>query len=118
MMPVLTADGRGIMIDFRQIVYIERRDRELIYHTKTDEYRAITSIEKMREALEPLDFRRLDKANVVNMLSIRKFDVSKSTVTFDHNGKEAYVSRDHREDVFQYAQDNRTKITILYHRKK
>jgi DNA-binding LytR/AlgR family response regulator len=120
MMPVMTRDGKGIMLDFRQIVFIERRARELIYHTRTDEYRAITSIEKMTEALEPMGFSRLDQSNVVNLSSIKKYDLSRNVVVFDHvqdsKSKEVYVSRENRSSLSQYVHDHRSEISVIYHR--
>lgn len=120
MIPVLTKDGKGIMLDFRQVVLVERRERDLFFHTKTDEYRAITSIEKLTEALETLGFARMEQSSIVRMESIKRYDRARNVVYFDRfpdkNSKEVYVSRENRPMLMEYVQDNRSEIVVIYHK--
>lgn len=121
MMPVMTADGRGVMLDFRQVIFVERRGRNLIYHTRTDEYRAITSIELMAEALEPMGFTSLEtKSNVVNMSAIKKYDRSYNIAYFDSEltkqSKRVHVSRENQPFVNEYIREHTSEISVIYHR--
>lgn len=119
MIPVMDRDGRGILLDFRQVVFVERRDRHLILNTRTDEYRFISSIDVMTEALEPIGFSSLTTgSNVVRMDAIKKYDATKKIVYFDQiltrASKPVYVSRENLPMLNQYVREN--EISIIYHR--
>lgn len=121
MFPMMTVDGKGIVLDFRQVVFIERQKRELIYHTRTDEYRSITSIDIMTQALEPLGFRSLvTNSNVVDMSEIKKYDVTNKIAYFDRiiteRSKNVYVSRENIPFMNEYLREHSHDISVIYHK--
>lgn len=121
MMPVMDAEGKGIVLDFRQVVYVEREKRNLIYHTRTDEYRPITSIDIMSQALEPLGFRSLEiGSNVVDMSAIKKYDQTFRQVYFDYDlnelSKRVHVSRGNIPFINEYIREHAREISVIYHK--
>lgn len=119
MWPVQMKDGKGIILDYRQVIAIERQEKVIVFHTRTEEFGRITSIRVMADALHPLGFSRLDEAHVVNMSSIKMYDPSQRIVFFDTEitpySKRVYVSRDNVPLVRQYVREH-PEVQIYYHR--
>lgn len=104
----VTHDGRRgsevLIIDASEVVKIDRiRDREVIIHTKDQQYYLDFSFDNLEEWLFEDGFRLLDSANIVNMNHVQEYDEKKGLVylTSDHRkkAKTASAARLHKEHV-------------------
>lgn len=103
----VTRDGRRgsevIVIDANEVLKIDRiRDREVIIHTKDEQYYLDFSFDNLEEWLFEDGFRQLDSANIVNMNHVDHYDPKKGLVyltTSRDKNKTASVARIHREHI-------------------
>ncbi|WP_284641000.1 putative bifunctional diguanylate cyclase/phosphodiesterase [Paenibacillus silviterrae] len=109
----VTRDGkRGsevLVIDSNDVVKIDRiRDREVIIHTKDEQYYLDTSFDNLEEWLFEDGFRQLDSTNIVNMNHVVDYDSRKGLVYLgsddrrhSKNASAARIHKDHIENVMQ-----------------
>lgn len=120
MWPVMTREGNGILLDNREVVSIERSNRDIVYHTRTNEYLHITAIDLLSEAIQPLGFEILFGGKVVNLHNVKWFDMTNNIVYFDEkitgNSKWVKVSRDYLPIIRKYVQEHRSEVNTFYFR--
>ncbi|MDP5274377.1 LytTR family transcriptional regulator DNA-binding domain-containing protein [Chengkuizengella axinellae] len=63
-----------IEVDIREIRYVTREGKKLIFHLITGEYYGIFTLETAQKWLEKYGFRRLDNSNLVNIETIEHID--------------------------------------------
>lgn len=85
----LNANGSGVHIPFREIIYIESRDHAATVHTVTDTVNAYVPLRQIMQQL-PADFYQCHKSYVVNLRQIRRFEYPDILMK---NGEKASVSR-------------------------
>ncbi|CAG7625772.1 hypothetical protein PAESOLCIP111_02761 [Paenibacillus solanacearum] len=104
----VTRDGkRGselLVIDAGDVVKINRiREREVIIHTKDEQFYLDFSFDSLEEWLFEDGFRLLDNTNIVNMNHVQSYDSKKGTVylTSDYrpHAKTASAARIHKEHI-------------------
>ncbi|WP_141333813.1 EAL domain-containing protein [Paenibacillus sp. tmac-D7] len=104
----VTRDGkRGsevFVVDAGDVIKIDRvRDREIIIHTKDEQYYLDFSFDNLEEWLFEDGFRQLDSANIVNMNHVHAYDYKRGQVYFSsdqsRNAKTASAARIHKEHV-------------------
>ncbi|WP_372813372.1 EAL domain-containing protein [Paenibacillus sp.] len=104
----VTRDGkRGsevFVVDACDVIKIDRvRDREIIIHTKDEQYYLDFSFDNLEEWLFEDGFRQLDSANIVNMNHVHAYDYKRGQVYFSSdqskNAKTASAARIHKEHV-------------------
>ncbi len=67
-------NGVKIRLKFHDIYYIEKEDKNLVYHTKLGEFHERGSIAKKSEELQQYDFVRINSGLLVNYEYIFKID--------------------------------------------
>lgn len=109
----VTRDGkRGsevLVIDSNDVMKIDRiRDREVIIHTKDEQYYLDFSFDNLEEWLFEDGFRQLDNANIVNMNHVQDYDSRKGLVYLGTDDRRtsktasaARIHKDHIENVIQ-----------------
>ncbi|WP_282936779.1 EAL domain-containing protein [Paenibacillus sp. RC67] len=104
----VTRDGkRGseiIILDSSSVVKIDKiRDREIIVHTKDQQYYLDFSFDNLEEWLFEDGFRLLDSANIVNMYHVGDYDTKKGIVYLGEqdrkHSKTASAARIHKEHI-------------------
>jgi DNA-binding LytR/AlgR family response regulator len=118
MIAVLTMDGKPILIDYRQLIYIERDKRGFIFHTRTEKYRPVTALDQIAEALRPLGFELLHQSNAVNLTNIKVYNRSLEEIYFDKKitkqSKRALISRENKPKLNNYLREH-PEINVTYH---
>ncbi|ULL14574.1 EAL domain-containing protein [Paenibacillus sp. H1-7] len=112
----VTRDGkRGsevLIIDVSHVVKIDKlREREIVIHTKDQQYYLDVSFDNMEEWLFEDGFRLLDNANLVNMNHIADYDQKKGIVFLGEKDRKhaitasaAHIHKDHIQNVMQLIQ--------------
>lgn len=67
-------NGINVRLKYHDIYYIEKNDKNLVYHTRMGEFSERGSIAKKSEALEPYDFIRIHSGIIVNYEYIFRVD--------------------------------------------
>lgn len=120
MWPVMTSEGNGILLDNREVISVERRNRDIVYHTRKSEYLHITAIDLLSEAIQPLGFEILFGGKLVNMQNIKWFDMTNNIVYFDEkiteDSKRVKVSRDYLPIIRKYVREHRSDVNTFYFR--
>ncbi|TVY06697.1 putative bifunctional diguanylate cyclase/phosphodiesterase [Paenibacillus cremeus] len=116
----VTRDGkRGsevLVIDASEVVKIDLiRDREVIIHTKTEQYYLDFSFDNLEEWLFEDGFRLLDSANIVNINHVQEYDHKKGLVYLTAQQqkpvKTASAARIHKEHLENAVQLIKTADT-------
>ena len=91
----ISANGQKINIDKNDIIFLESKERKVIYHTKIEEFQAYL---KLDNAMNKIDnsFLRCHKSYAVNLKYISDFSKCKISLT---NGNYIPVSRSYYEKV-------------------
>lgn len=120
MWPVMTREGKGILLDFRQVVSLERSGRDIVYHTRKEEYLHITAIDMLSEAVQPLGFEILFGGKSVCLPNVKWYDMTNHFVYFDEkinaDSKRVKVSRDFLPVINQYLREHRSEINTFYYK--
>ncbi len=79
----VTRDGKrgseALVVDASDVIKIDRiRDREVIVHTKDEQYYLDFSFDNLEEWLFEDGFRQLDSTNIVNMNHVDRYDSKKA----------------------------------------
>lgn len=79
-----------VEVTLRDLVYIETCKRNLILHTRTNEYLCNCTMEQMEEELKKKGFFRCHKSYIVNLDCIKKIEKGR---LYLYNGEEIIISR-------------------------
>ncbi|MBP1154702.1 MULTISPECIES: EAL domain-containing protein [unclassified Paenibacillus] len=115
----VTRDGKSgsevFVVDASDVIKIDRiRDREVIVHTKDDQYYLDFSFDNLEEWLFEDGFRLLDSANIVNMNYVDQYDSKKGLVFLSSSreiNKTASAARIHKEHIENAMQLIKTSDT-------
>ena len=82
-----------VPIKYRDIFYIEKIDKQLIYHTQKEEFKERKNMKDAYMEFEPYDFLRIHSSYLVNMRYITKIDsdsvyLQKIALPFARNRKQ------------------------------
>lgn len=105
----ISANGQKINIDKNDIIFLESKERKVIYHTKLEKYEEYI---KLDNAMNKLDnsFLRCHKSYAVNLKYVSDF--SKSNILLINN-KSIPVSRSHYDNVKKLIYEyNASKIGL------
>lgn len=98
----------SLLLDWRDILYIEVDDKEIIVYYEQDSIRQGGSLEEMEVWLKQKPFFRTHRKYLVNLERIREF--SQDRLTLD-NGKTLPISRrraaEFKRKLYQYLEKNR-----------
>ena len=88
--------GNNVAIAVNEIIYIEKRQHNIIYKCIKNEYEERENIAEKAEELEPLGFVRIHEGFVVNIEHIRRLRTTKVLVS---NNEELILSRKYKEST-------------------
>lgn len=117
----VTRDGKSgsevIIIDAADILKLEKiRNREVIVHTKTEQYYLDFTFDNLEEWLFEDGFRLLDNSSIVNVNHIKQYDMKKGSVILStKQASAANIHREHIENIIQLlntAQENATEEEV------
>lgn len=108
-------DSEVLVVDACDVIKIDRiRDREVIIHTKDEQYYLDFSFDNLEEWLFEDGFRQLDSANIVNMNHVDRYD-SKKGLVFLTSNRESHITasaaRIHKEHIENAMQLIKTSDT-------
>lgn len=105
-------DGEGIILDPKEIYYLDYMERKLFAYTKNGVYRIMNTLSSCEEMLWNYGFIRVSKSNIVNIYKIRQLkpDLNmKVYATFD-NGERICINRNYKKSFTEYLQRMRRMI--------
>ncbi|MCQ2503996.1 MAG: LytTR family transcriptional regulator DNA-binding domain-containing protein [Saccharofermentans sp.] len=105
-------DGEGIILDPKEIYYLDYMERKLFAYTKNGVYRIMNTLSSCEEMLWNYGFIRVSKSNIVNIYKIRQLkpDLNmKVYATFD-NGERICINRNYKKNFTEYLQRMRRMI--------
>ncbi len=93
-----------LIIDARDVIKIDKiRDREIIIHTKSEQYYLDYSFDNLEEWLFEDGFRQLDTSNIVNMNHVEDYDTKRGLLYLGSDNKKlaktATAARIHKEHI-------------------
>jgi DNA-binding LytR/AlgR family response regulator len=74
-----------VMLDLKEVLYINIEKRNIVYHTLEQKYVHLSTLSDMADHLTENGFDLLDKTNLVNMNKIKKFDSKQGKIYFEEN---------------------------------
>lgn len=81
-------DTEIVLLDLKDVLYIETENRNLVYHTHEGVYyHLLPSLNNMSKYIEPAGFMRLDRNNMVNLNQVKNYDGILGKVYFDKDVK-------------------------------
>lgn len=105
-------DGEGIILDPKEIYYLDYMERKLFAYTKNGVYRIMNTLSSCEEMLWNYGFIRVSKSNIVNIYKIRQLkpDLNmKVYATFD-NGERICINRNYKKNFTEYLQRMRRMV--------
>lgn len=105
-------DGEDIILDPKDIYYLDFMERKLFAYTKDGIYRIMNSLTSCEEMLWNYGFVRVSKSNLINIYKIKKLkpDLNmKVFATFD-NGERICINRNYKKSFNEYLKRMRGMI--------
>ncbi len=105
-------DGEGIILDPKEIYYLDYMERKLFAYTKDGVYRIMNTLSSCEEMLWNYGFIRVSKSNILNIYKIRQLkpDINmKVYATFD-NGERICINRNYKKNFTEYLQRMRRMV--------
>ncbi len=92
-------NGLVVKLKYRDIYYVEKDDKNMVYHTKKGEFYQRGSIAKLAEDFLPYDFVRINSGILVNYEYIFKIEDDEVEL---HNHVKLPISRSRRPKLLEY----------------
>lgn len=88
---LLDAEHNFVKVKINEICYICAELKEIAYYTESSErYTQPMNLSHIENLLQPLDFERLHRNNIVNMEKIESIDEEEQEIVFNKNVKSGY----------------------------
>lgn len=99
-------DGEAVMIDPKEIYYLDHIDRKLFAYTRTGVFRLMTTLGACEEQLWNYGFVRVSKSNLVNIYKIRQLkpDLNMKVYASFDNGERICINRSYKKSFNEYLQ--------------
>lgn len=99
-------DGEAVMIDPKEVYYLDHIDRKLFAYTRTGCYRLMTTLSACEEQLWNYGFVRVSKSNLVNIYKIRQLkpDLNMKVYASFDNGERICINRSYKKTFNEYLQ--------------
>lgn len=99
-------DGEEIVLDPKDIYYLDHIDRKLFAYTRTGVYRLMTTLAACEEELWNYGFVRVSKSNLVNIYKIRQLkpDINMKVYASFDNGERICINRSYKKSFNEYLQ--------------
>ena len=99
-------DGEEIILDPKEIYYLDHIDRKLFAYTRTGVYRLMTTLSACEETLWNYGFVRVSKSNLVNIYKIKQLkpDLNMKVYASFDNGERICINRSYKKSFTEYLQ--------------
>ena len=99
-------DGEEIILDPKEIYYLDHIDRRLFAYTRTGVYRLMTTLAVCEEQLWNYGFVRVSKSNLVNIYKIKQLkpDLNMKVYASFDNGERICINRSYKKSFTEYLQ--------------
>ena len=99
-------DGEEIILDPKEIYYLDHIDRKLFAYTGTGVYRLMTTLAACEEQLWNYGFVRVSKSNLVNIYKIKQLkpDLNMKVYASFDNGERICINRSYKKSFTEYLQ--------------
>ena len=102
-------DGEAVLLDPKEIYYLDHIDRKLFAYTKNGVYRVMDTLASCEEMLWNYGFVRVSKSNLVNIYKIRQLkpDLNMKVFASFDNGERICINRSYKKSFTEYLQKMR-----------
>ncbi len=97
-------DGEEVMLDPKEIYYLDYIDRKLFAYTRTGVYRLMNTLSSCEQMLWNYGFVRVSKSNLVNIYKIKQLkpDVNMRVYASFDNGERICINRSYKKSFNDY----------------
>ncbi len=102
-------DGEAVLLDPKEIYYLDHIDRKLFAYTKSGVYRVMETLASCEEMLWNYGFVRVSKSNLINIYKIRQLkpDLNMKVFASFDNGERICINRSYKKSFTEYLQKMR-----------
>ena len=102
-------DGEEIILDPKEIYYLDHIDRKLFAYTADGVYRLMNTLATCEDMLWNYGFVRVSKSNLINIYKIRQLkpDVNMKVYASFDNGERICINRSYKKSFNDYLQKMR-----------
>ena len=99
-------DGEEILLDPKEVYYLDHIDRKLFAYTKDGVFRVMETLSSCEEMLWNYGFVRVSKSNLINIYRIRQLkpDLNMKVYASFDNGERICVNRSYKKSFNEYLQ--------------
>ena len=99
-------DGEEIILDAKEIYYLDHVDRKLFAYTKDGVFRIMNTLANCEEMLWNYGFVRVSKSNLINIYKIKQLkpDANMKVYTSFDNGDRICINRSYNKSFKEYLQ--------------
>lgn len=92
-------DGEEVLLDPKEIYYLDHIDRKLFAYTRSGVYRLMETLSACEEMLWNYGFVRVSKSNLINIYKIRKIkpDLNMKVYASFDNGERICINRSYKK---------------------
>ena len=97
-------DGEEILLDPKDIYYLDHIDRKLFAYTKNGVYRLMNTLSTCEEMLWNYGFVRVSKSNLINIYRIKQLkpDLNMKVYASFDNGERICINRSYKKSFNEY----------------
>lgn len=97
-------DGEEVLLDPKEIYYLDYIDRKLFAYTKNDVFRIMDTLSACEEMLYNYGFVRVSKSNLINIYKVRQLkpDVNMKVYASFDNGERICINRSYKKSFNEY----------------
>jgi len=99
-------DGDSVLLDPRDIYYLDHVERKLFAYTRSGVYRLMTTLSDCEAELWNYGFVRVSKSNIINIYKIRQLkpDINMKVYAFFDNGERICINRSYKKSFNEYLE--------------
>lgn len=99
-------DGEEILLDPKEIYYLDHIDRKLFAYTKNGVFRLMNTLASCEEMLWNYGFVRVSKSNLINIFKIKQLkpDLNMKVYASFDNGERICINRSYKKSFNEYLQ--------------
>ena len=99
-------DGEEIILDVKEIYYLDHVDRKLFAYTKDGVFRIMNTLANCEEMLWNYGFVRVSKSNLINIYKIKQLkpDANMKVYASFDNGDRICINRSYNKSFKEYLQ--------------
>lgn len=99
-------DGEEILLDPKEIYYLDHIDRKLFAYTRNGVFRLMNTLASCEEMLWNYGFVRVSKSNLINIFKIKQLkpDLNMKVYASFDNGERICINRSYKKSFNDYLQ--------------